>query len=694
MLIPGLPLAAAIVALLAPGFSVLIALGVRERLWWVGMSAPVTMGLVLVTAVITGALGIRFSIYSFAAVTVLAAGLAFGGQWLNRRRTGPQPVETPDESAVDEGRAAPGTLTGKAFVVARLAGLVIGLGGIALGVLTWKRGLGSWSTPTQEHDPVTHSLLTAFIAFTGKAAPWQVMPVDVIGDTSIQFYPPGFSSMAALVTELVGDTMTALNLVTVAMVAVALPLGVAALTVAVLRHSGLGRGWHELAAGIAALVSAVLYRPGIAFAHDGGILPNASAMALVPGLVAAMLVIRKRHWAGALAIAVASAGVVAVHPSAAASVVLTLVAAWVGFLFTSAGRAQIRQSFLPLAVTGVFAMIFALPVILGILSLRSGLGDARADITPAPLKEAVGAVVKLPYAGYFDRSGVLGQLTLGVLALAGALAIVVFRRGWPILTAWLFWAAVTFTFHRSPNSGLGAAVGSYFYRVGTRIDSHMYLLIPVLVACLFVLPAAALYGVRLRRLSFAQFVRARPVIVLGGLVVALGALFMATFRGYYDQNVNALEQRYANPEFTRYNASDTAAVDWLHNHVQAGEAILNSANDGSTLAYVKYGLPIVNTIPDGGNAIADRVTLLRSFNTYPLDPQIQAILRKMNIDWVYVDENAPMIGTDPQHWNGGHAYTVAPGLERIAGLPGLSAVFHSGTVTVYHLSLAQLTPNN
>jgi hypothetical protein len=37
---------------------------------------------------------------------------------------------------------------------------------------------------------------------------------------------------------------------------------------------------------------------------------------------------------------------------------------------------------------------------------------------------------------------------------------------------------------------------------------------------------------------------------------------------------------------------------------------------------------------------------------------------------------------------------VAPGLEHIAGLPGLSAVFHSGTVTVYHLSLAQLTPNN
>jgi hypothetical protein len=91
---------------------------------------------------------------------------------------------------------------------------VIGLGGIAPGVLTWKRGLGSWSTPTQEPDPVTHSMLAAFIHFTGKAAPWQVFPVDVIGDTSILFYPPGFSSMVALVTDLVGNTMTSLNLVT------------------------------------------------------------------------------------------------------------------------------------------------------------------------------------------------------------------------------------------------------------------------------------------------------------------------------------------------------------------------------------------------------------------------------------------------------------------------------------------------
>jgi UDP-N-acetylglucosamine 2-epimerase (non-hydrolysing) len=57
-----------------------------------------------------------------------------------------------------------------------------------------------------------------------------------------------------------------------------------------------------------------------------------------------------------------------------------------------------------LAVAGVFALIFASPVILRILSLGSAVGDSPADIPPAPLGEAV-AAVKLPYVGYFDPSG-------------------------------------------------------------------------------------------------------------------------------------------------------------------------------------------------------------------------------------------------------------------------------------------------
>jgi hypothetical protein len=95
----------------------LIALGVRERLWWAGMSAPLTMGLVLVTGVIAGVSGL--TIYSFAVITALAVVLAFCGQWLKRRRIAPALVESAGETAaeptVEKNQAAPGTLTGKAY---------------------------------------------------------------------------------------------------------------------------------------------------------------------------------------------------------------------------------------------------------------------------------------------------------------------------------------------------------------------------------------------------------------------------------------------------------------------------------------------------------------------------------------------------------------------------------------------------
>jgi hypothetical protein len=685
MFAQGFQLLVAVLALLLPGLLVLLALGIRERLWWAGLSAPLTMGLVLVTGVLTGVTGIRFGVWSFSVVVVLAAAIAFGvRRSLDRRR--PSEGEGIAPGPLSERAPSERTLSGRPLFAARAAGAIFGLAGIGLGVLTWKRGLGTWSTPTQEHDPVTHSMLTAFIHFTGKAAPWQVLPVDVVNDTAVQFYPPGFSSMAALLVGVAGDAMTALNLVTVVSAAVVLPLSVAALAAAVLRHTGLGRGWTEPAGGVAVVVAAVLYRPSVSFAHDGGILANSMAMAMVPGLVAVMLVIRKRQWAAALAIGLATAGVLAVHPSAAVSVGLTLAAAWIGLLFTRPGRAQVRQSFFTLVVAAVVAGVCSVPVIRGMLSLGSGVGDSIADIDPAPLRTAIGAVVRLPYAGYFDRSGLLGQPALGVLALGGALAVVVFRKGWPILTAWLVWAVITLAFHLSPNSGVGAIIGRFFYRVGTRIDSHMYEMIPVLVACLFVLPAAALYGLHLTR---PPLVRARPFVAIGGIVVVLGALLATTFTGYYQVNARALAQRYVTPEFSRYDASDYAAVNWLHDHERPGETILNSANDGSTLAYVEYGLPILSTLPDGRNPIADRVTLLRSFNAYPHDPRIQAILRQMNVQWVYVDSQAPLIDTDSTHWNGGGLYALAPGLKDLAGLPGLTTAFHSGTVTVYHLDLGK-----
>lgn len=684
MLSEAVRLAVGILVVLLPGFSILLVAGVRERLWLAGLSAPLTTGFVLLVSLFTGVTGLRFGLLT-TVVALVAVLLVLGGvRWLVRRR---RPAADPAVPAEDPRLR---TLTGRAGTAAQVLGALIAVAGVGLGVRMWHKGLGSWRTPTQEHDTVTHAVLTAFTHFTGKAAPWQILPIDVVHDTNVQFYPPGFTDLCALLTDIFGDTMLSLNLVTVVFTVVVLPLSVAAFTAAVLRHGRLGRGWVELAAGVAALVSVQLYRPGIAFAHDGGVLPNAAAMTLMPGLVAVMLVLGKRHWGRAVLVGVAAAGAFNLHPSALTSVALTTVAAMVGLLFTRAGRLAFVRALLPLVLTGVVAVVLIVPDVLALLRLGGGtVVDAPANIPGSPLAESAELVARLPYGGYFDPSGTMGQLVLGLLGLAGVVATLLSRRAWPLLTAWLFWAAVVVSFHYSPNSGFGATIGRYYYRVANRLDTHVYLLIPPLAGVLFVALGLLVVAVKAGNPIPA---RLRPAVAFGLVVVLLGALTVTSFRGYMNTGALSLSQRYAAPQFVRYNAADDAAAKWLHEHAAPGETILNSANDGSTLLYVDYDLPILNIVPDGHSPIEDNITLLAKFNDFPADPQVQNILRAKNVRWVYVDSSAPTVGTDGHHWTGRLTFSLAPGLSGLTGLPGLTKAFSSGTVSVYRLDLPQTPP--
>lgn len=679
MLSEAAQLAVGALVVLLPGLAILLTAGLRERLWLAGLSAPLTMGFVLLVSLFTGVTGLRFGLLTVVIALVVVLLMTGAGRLLIVRRRPPAELAEPAED--DRLRA----LAGRPARIAQILGAVIALAGVVLGVRMWHKGLGSWATPTQEHDTVTHAVLTAYTHFTGRAAPWQVLPIDVVNDTNIQYYPPGFTDVSALLTDIFGDTMLSINLVTVVFTVIVMPLSVAAFTAAVLRHGRVGRGWVELAAGVAALVSVQLYRPAIAFAHDGGVLPNAAALAITPGLVAVMLVIGKRHWGRAVLIGVAMAGAFNLHPSALTSIAFTTVAAMLGLLVTRSGRLAFARSLLPLVLAAVVTVVLLIPSVLALLRLGGGtVSDAPANIRGVALGDAFGLLAKLPYGGYFDPGNTLGQLTLGVLGLVGLVFAVLSRRAWTLVTAWVFWAAVIVTYHNSPNSGFGAMVGRYYYRVASRIDSHIYLLIPTLVGVIFVVIGLVLVSGKVRNPIPAK---ARPAIAFGLTVVLLGALTVTTFRGYMNTAAYSLSQRYSAPQFTRYSDQDDAAAKWLKEHAAPGEAILNNANDGSTLLYVDYDLPIVNIVPDGHSPIKENELLLARFNTYPEDPQVQDILRRKNVRWIYVDTVAPTVGTDGRHWSGDLSFALAPGLSNLAGLPGLTKTFTSGSVSVYRLDL-------
>lgn len=688
MLIDFAHLATGLAVLFVPGLLLLYVCGVRSWAVLAGVAVPLTAGLALLVSVVTGVTGIPFHLLSFVVITALVAVLA----GVIRRWALPR-IQARAKTAGTVSGTAPShqegvrELRGKTLAAARVLGLLTGLAGIVLGWWMWQRGLGSWSTPPQEHDQITHSVITAYIEHTGNAAPWQMRPLDLVEGEPLAYYPSGFSRLAALVVNVVGDTMTSLNLVTVVILAIAWPLSAAALTAVLIRLSGLGKGWVALAAGIAMPVAVSLYRPAIALAHDGGIVPNAAALVMVPGLVAVMLLTTRQEWKLVIPLGIACAGVFSVHPSAVVSVVLTLLAAWIGLLLTASGRAWLRSTVMPLLAVSAVALVFGIPVLAGLIGGAESVTGAPATIGPTAFGTALENTFALTYHGYFDPRGEESQLAIGMLAVAGVVAVAVFRRGWPIATVYLFWAGVSLTFQLSPNSGPASTVAGYFYNSFTRLQSHVSFAIPALVAGLFVFSAVAFLSIPWPRMQRPRFLPGRPVIALSVLTAGIAALLSTSILSYVEMNSTVLARRYKEPEFTRYDAADEVAMAWLDRHVQPGERILNNANDGSTLAYVRYELPILNTVSTGSRQTPESTELLKSFDNYPDNPEVRSILLDKNIRWVYVDSEAPVIGALPSDWHGQSEYSFAPGLEDLEGLPGLEEAFTQDHVTVYRLDL-------
>ena len=664
-MIETLQLIAAVVVVFGPGLALTIALGIRDRLWWVALSAPVTLGLILVTSVLTGVTGARFSAWAVLLVTVLVTGATYAVRRYSPRYPAAEPPAHDSTSRL-----------------AQAAGGLLMLSGIVIAFVTWRTGMGTWATPSQEHDPITHGVLTAYIHFSGHAAPWQLAPADVLTGTPVSFYPPGFPQLSAVIADVTGGhVIIGMNLAVLVMLAIAWPLTAGALAAAAVRLTDRDGTWTYIAAGLAGLIASVIYKPTISLAHDGGVYPQAVASVLVPGLVAAMLTIRKRHWAGGVLLGIALAGTIAMHSSAVAALGVTAGAAAVGLLVTKAGRARFTEVVLPLVVTAGVGVVLMLPVLTGSAAQAGSVSDHTTDITALPLGDALDNALSLTYWGFLDPEGDIRQVALGVVTAVAALTLVVFRRGWPIFAAYVAWVGIVVLFQMAPNSIISKTVGAFYYQGFFRLEVNMFLVIPAVIGVAGALVAAALAG--LHRLW-----RFAPATTMVALLGAAALLFIATFGGYVERNTDALAARYAKPDINRYDGSDFAAVEWLHEHVRPGETIMNNGNDGSTLAYVEYGLPVVNTSSMGQEKLVPQtVTLLSRFNTYPDDPQIHRILRDYNVTWVYVDDVAPIILADERSWVRAEFYTLAPGLANIAGLPGMTVAYRSGHVTIYHLDL-------
>ncbi len=726
----------AIATVFGPGLLVLLALGVRQGVVLLGATPAASIGVAVLVASGCALLGVRFSATALVAGTILLAVLAESARlasWWGRGMLGlrgPFAEARPPTPATTGTPLLPGLprLTG---LVARLTGAVFVVTGAGLALRTWGSGIGRWTTWNQDHDPILHAVLTAYIQYSGRGAPWQIMPADVMVGTPTVYYPGGFHLMAAAIGGVFGDPVIGMNAAAATLLGAAWTASAAALDAVGVHWLRGGPAWMALGAGIGSVVAAGLYRPGAQLARDNGLLPNATALVLVPGVVAAILMLRRRDWGASVGVAVACVGIVAVHPSAGLSVGLTMVAMWLALLCTRDGRAGLRAQWPMLALTVGLAGVLGAPVLAGALAVGGRITAFPPDVSGIPVTQSLGAVVPLVYGGMFDAKPIT-QAWPTLLLLAGVVTALVVRRAVPLVVTWGMWVTVVLLAYRNPR-GLTAPILGFFYNSAARVQSHVALFAPALATVgAFGVLLAVLAGLRalrplrpLQRLAAASRARlagmprstssrppweprpvkpvkpTRPVWPASGWAGAFGVALLAlgtvaylagpTPR-YLQTTAEALSQRWSHPQFTRLDGDDLAAAAWLAPRVEPGQRIMNNANDGSTYLYVHDALPVVELSTLGVPGFPYTWQLLKRFRYLEFDPRVRQLIVAMNIAWVYVDSRAPYIGAEgaPDNWTGGGVISTAPGLGHLDDVPGLTLAHISGTVSIYKVDLAEI----
>jgi hypothetical protein len=431
-----------------------------------------------------------------------------------------------------------------------------------------------------------------------------------------------------------------------------------------------------------------LYRPTISLASLGGVLPNAAMMALAPGVVAALLTIRRRDWTGAIAIGLAIAGVITLHPSAVVTVGVTLVAWWIGDVLTKGGLRRLGGQIPSLVVAAVVAGIAAAPTLVSSLKVGGTIAGAAPDFAQESFGKATVQTLSLLYgAGAISADATLRQLTPAILSLIGVVVILLTRRGLGAVTAWAVWSLIIIGAYLSPGKGFSAVFTGFYYNVMNRVWSNLYLFVPVLAGVGVVL-LAGLVARALRRLTPVRAGWAFTVIVL---IVGVGYVAVPG-RHYADISAQALASRYKDTTIARVTGDDQAAFDYLDGKVQPGQRVMNSANDGSTYLYVEKNIPVVNDNTLGGPGQPRTFQLLAYFNQYPKKATIRNELIKLDVAWVLVDDNPPVIGAVglPAFFAPNGRFTTAPGLRNLNGLPGMTEVYTHGSAHVYQLDLTTL----
>jgi hypothetical protein len=623
-----------------PGLLVSAVLGLRG--WRLAALAPaVTFGLVATGGPVLNALDVSWSLLSFAAWTAGIALVVVGvGQlWGRRVRTG-------------EAEAAEAIGPEQPTRRARWEHLVVGGGvllGMVAGAVVFLQGTGGLGVTTQEWDAPFHANAVRWIAEHGAAVPNAIAPTANLPADAPYFYPVAYHSLLAIVVQLFGVTPSwVLNAAALTVVLI-WPLAVAAL----------GMAWRVPAPVVA--VAAVVSSWFSAFPYDslwrGPLWPFVAGLALLPGVLAVgrMLLERAPTVRTAAAIALGVTGIVALHPSIA-FILLVYVVMLAVALVTRLEPVQWRATALPVMVTGVLTALVLLPVVLPARVQSGGVQGARWAEFASPA-EAFGQILLVsPVTPY-------PQWWLGMTALAGAVIMVLRRRLLWVLGAYLVIGA-GYAATASIDNELVNLLSGPFYNDAWRLAAP--------------LPLAAAFAVGEAVVALGAWLAPRVRLgtsipaVVGVATAVLVVLGLLGNGAYMSRNIERLGLPYG--DGPTVSAGEREAYEWLGEHVEPGEEVMNDRNDGSVWMYSFAGVePMVFTFY-GARPGTDAEQLQEKLNRLDRDPSVRRLVEEADVRYVIVGDG--FVRLDMER---------APGLRNLDRVDGLEPVFRNDQAVIYEV---------
>ncbi|MFJ6670341.1 DUF6541 family protein [Actinosynnema sp. NPDC091369] len=610
---------------------------VRLRGWVLAAAAPaLTYGLVAIGGLLLGELGFSWTLVTFGVWTLVASAVLFAVTTLVQRRW---PARVDD----DEPR------------VSRRGHLVVGAGvaiGLAVGAVTFLRGISSLNRLAQDWDAPHHGNLVRWLAEHHTSL---VSTAGAIGnqpENADYFYPATYHQLLALLLDQFGVTLPQLLNSGALSTVLVWPVGIAAM----------GLAW-KLPARMVAPAAAVStwFSP---FPYDslwrGPLWPYVAGIALLPAVLALVTyLIRPRGITGPVAVAVSAAALVGLQPSLA-----FILAGLLGVIFLACLVRLVpiewKRALPGLVVLGVLGVAVAVPLILP--SMRSAEGVA-AMVWPSEATPAGAFGQMLTFSGVVD----FPQWWIGLPALFGVVVMAKRRLMVWMVGVWLAFGGL-YAVTVSLEGAIIQRLTGYFYNDHWRL------------AVMLPLPGAIGFGVAV--VAFGTWVVDRyrdKVPALGRTPwapVAVSVVFFLLIGlvsgAYIGRNSARLAGNYQNGPTV--SDGELEAYRWLAERVRPGERVMNDVFDGSGWLYAMAGVEPVEWTFYGTPAGTPSNYLVKNLNKLNTDPRVREDLTELKVRYVIVGRG--FVRKENR---------VAPGFVGLDRTAGFTEVFRNADSVIYEI---------